>query len=152
MAIQPHSEFSSGYRLDVMKRDDPKQVLWANVRALMLKRYGTEHLTAFARDTGIGVATVTRLKECKTSTGIDILEAIAREFRLLPWQLMVPGFDPEMPPLILGDPAHQMRQLYDAVAAAARVTAVPAGTVTRNGRRIRDERREDRGPDARRTQ
>ena len=70
LASQPHSEGKKGYFAPV-KRPDPKNVLWANVSALMIKRYGRVHLSKFAEDVGIGLGTVLRMKEQGTSVGIE---------------------------------------------------------------------------------
>jgi transcriptional regulator with XRE-family HTH domain len=102
-----------------MKRDDPKNVLAVNVRALMVKRYGVVHIGKFRRDTGIGAATVSRILEATTSIGIDILEKIAFTFKLEPWQLLVPDFDADSLPLVLSDDSdHQLRQVIKAIHAA----------------------------------
>jgi transcriptional regulator with XRE-family HTH domain len=70
--------------------DTMKTVLWDNVRSLMVEKYGEENLNRLARDAKIGVASVARIKEQKTSVGLDILEAIAKFFKLSPFQLLIP--------------------------------------------------------------
>lgn len=71
--------------------DDPKLILWQNVQALMKSAYGAEALGRFAKDCGIGAATMTRIKKHKTSVGVDVLEQIGRHFNFKPWQLLAPN-------------------------------------------------------------
>lgn len=96
-----------------------KNVLWANVQALMRKHYGQDNLSQLARDCDIGLGTTTRIKQQKTSVGLDIVERIAERFGVQPWQLLVPGFDPDSPPTLLPVSA-QERQLYERLRAAVK--------------------------------
>ena len=75
-----------------------KAVLWTNVQALMRKHYGGENLSRLSRECDVGLGTSARIKRRQTSVGIDILARIAERFDLQPWQLLVPGFDPDNPP------------------------------------------------------
>lgn len=68
-----------------------KKMLWTNVQALMDRRYGGEALGRFARDCGLGQASMTRIKAQETAVGIDVIEKIAAGFRLEPWQVLAPG-------------------------------------------------------------
>lgn len=79
---------------------DSKKVLWAAVSALMRKHYGGENLTRLAKECKFGPGTSTRLKEQKTSVGVDVIDKIASKFGLQTWQLLVPGFDPEHIPTL----------------------------------------------------
>ena len=83
-----------------MVTPDLKGVLWANVLALMQKRYGRENLTRLARETGCGPGTASRIKARETSVGIDVLSQIAGAFEVQAWQLLVPGFDPDKLPTL----------------------------------------------------
>lgn len=96
-----------------------KNVLWANVQALMRKHYGQDNLSQLARDCDIGLGTTTRIKQQKTSVGLDIVERIAERFGVQPWQLLVPGFDPDSPPTLL-PVSSQERQLYERLRAAVK--------------------------------
>lgn len=78
---------------------DSKVVLWRNVSALMRKRWGGENLSRLARDAGIGPGSATRIKEMRTSVGLDVLEKVAACFDLDPWQLLVVDFDPDDLPI-----------------------------------------------------
>lgn len=82
---------------------DSKLILWENVQTLMTKRYGKKNLGKFATDCGIGAASMTRIKAAKTSVGVDTIEAIAREFKLQPWQILVDGLVADTPPALAGE-------------------------------------------------
>lgn len=64
-----------------MKTPDSKKVLWANVSALMLHHWKEINITRLAREAGIG-GSGSRIKEQKTSVGIEVLDKIAPLFRL----------------------------------------------------------------------
>ena len=68
-----------------------KQILWENVRALMVLKYGRENINRLAADAKIGIGSVQRIKEAKTSVGVDLVEAVADAFKVETWQLLAPG-------------------------------------------------------------
>ena len=78
---------------------DSKTVLWNNVSALMRKRWNCENLSKLAREAGIGPGSATRIKEQRTSVGLDVLEKVAACFDLEPWQLLVANLDPDDLPI-----------------------------------------------------
>lgn len=81
-----------------MAQDDSKAFLWAAVQALMNKHFGDENLNRLARVAKFGPGTASRLKAQATSVGLDTLDKLAQAFSVEPWQLLVPGFDPDAPP------------------------------------------------------
>jgi hypothetical protein len=91
---------------------DSKAVLWKSVSALMKKHYGKENLTQLAKDCKFGPGTSSRLKEQKTSVGLDVVDKIAEHFHVQSWQLLVQGFDPESHPT-LQPLSERERQLYE---------------------------------------
>ncbi len=93
--------------------------LWKSVRAIMVQRYGDENIARFAKDTGIGLATVGRIKEQKTSVGLAVMDKIASRFNVSSWQLLVPGFDPKNPPT-LQPVSERERALYLRIMTAAK--------------------------------
>lgn len=77
-----------------MKTRDTKVLLWQNVSALMTARYGKPNLTRLAADAKIGPGTASRIKQHETSVGLEVVEAIAKAFKVQPWQLLTPNFQP----------------------------------------------------------
>lgn len=104
---------------------DTKATLWQNVSALMREHYGKENLTRLAKDCCLGPATITRIKEQKTSVGLEVIEQIAARFHIDPWQLMVPGMDPKSPP-VLQPINDRERKLYESIMSAAKLIAADA--------------------------
>lgn len=101
---------------------DSNTTLWMNVRALMLKHYGKENLSRLAAECEIGLGTAGRIKEAKTSVGIEVMGKIATRFGLEAWQLLVPDFDPENPPTL--QPLNELeRKVYRRIVDAARSIA-----------------------------
>lgn len=72
-------------------KNDLRALLWENVSALMSHFYKEERLGQFARDTGIGAASMTRIKKMETAVGIDVVDKIARNCGLEPWQVLAPN-------------------------------------------------------------
>jgi hypothetical protein len=93
-------------------KPDLKRVLWDNLVALMCKHWGGENLTRLAREAECGPGTASRIKAQETSVGIDVLTKLAGPFDLQPWQLLVPGLDPEHPPT-LKPVTDEERQLFE---------------------------------------
>lgn len=104
------------------RRPDLKQVLWRNVRALMLLHYKKENMSRLAAEAKIGLGSVERIKKMETSVGMDILEAIARTFKLEAWQLLVHPFSPDHPPE-LAVMTQRERDLYARIREAAQLIA-----------------------------
>lgn len=75
---------------------DTKKALWENVLALMERDYLKENLTRLARDADIGGATAKRIKDARTSVGVDVIERIAKVFDVRPWQLLTPGLGADL--------------------------------------------------------
>lgn len=73
-----------------MQDRNTRRQLWENVSALMQAHYGGENLTRLAKEAKFGPGSATRLKEQNTSVGIDILDKLAKVFRIEPWQLLAP--------------------------------------------------------------
>jgi hypothetical protein len=83
------------YRLFGMA-DNAKKVLWENVRTLMLDAWGAENLNKLARDAHFGPATASRIKEQKTSVGVDVVEKVARLFKVPPAALLLPHAEKDL--------------------------------------------------------
>lgn len=117
MLLQPNSEGVSPYPRSTdygvgLSQVDSKRLLWKSVSALMRKHYGEENLTRLARECKIGPGSAARIKEQKTSVGLEIVDKIAKHFHLESWELLVPAFDPGNRPT-LQPVSEQERRLYE---------------------------------------
>lgn len=101
---------------------DTNATLWQNLESLMKKEWGDVNINRLARECGVGPASVQRIKDQNTSTGLKLLEKIADNFNLAVWQLLVPGFDPESPPALQPVSAVE-RRLYEKIMSAAQEIA-----------------------------
>lgn len=93
--------------------------MWARIQTLMSERWGAENQNRLAREAGIGVATVSRLKQADTSIGLDVLEKIASALGVEAWQLICPpeivgpdGAFQSLSPLAL-DLARSLDRIHD---------------------------------------
>lgn len=100
---------------------DPKLVLWTNVSALMLDRYGKINMQRLSKEAGVGIASIQRMRDENTSIGIDIVAKVASAFDLLPWQLLFPSLDPKNPPVLCI--TNEERNLYNRLRIAAQEVA-----------------------------
>jgi transcriptional regulator with XRE-family HTH domain len=64
------------------------QILWVNVTRLMVKKYGEENLSRFARESGIGVATIFRMKIQEGSPKLEMIDKMASVFGVPAWSLI----------------------------------------------------------------
>lgn len=97
----------------VAKQPSVHEILWENVRALMIHHNPDkiENLNWLARETGIGPGSASRIKSKQTAVGLDVLAKIARRFDLQPWHLLMPGLEPGNAPVaFLSD---DEKKLYD---------------------------------------
>lgn len=102
-----------------MHKIDTRQVLWANVEALMNHHWGGENLSRLAREAKIGPGSTTRMKQQATSVGLELVDKVAELFGLQTWQLLVPGLEPKSPPTLL-PMSEAERALYTRLIQAAR--------------------------------
>lgn len=85
---------------------ETKDILWQNVKTLMIDRYGKENLNKTVTESAktvykISLGSLQRIKKGDTATGIKILDKISGFFGLQTWQLLVPELDPTNPPVYL---------------------------------------------------
>jgi transcriptional regulator with XRE-family HTH domain len=85
----------------------------------MRKHWNEENLNRLARTAGIGPATAARLKEQRTSVGLEVLDKIADAFNVATWQLLVPGMDAESLPTLL-PMSEKEREFYNRMINAAK--------------------------------
>jgi transcriptional regulator with XRE-family HTH domain len=113
----PHTVATDGY-VKAMAQVDTKTVLWENLKALMLHHWQRESLSELHRRSGLGLASIDRIKKKQTSVGMDTLESLAEVFGLQAWHLLTPRLDPGNPPVIwLTETEHK---LYEGIREAAR--------------------------------
>lgn len=79
--------------------DMPRQVLAANLRALMNHREPPWGNRELARKAEIDPKTVARILDGSHAATIDTIAALGAVFELLPWQMLVPGLMPEDKPM-----------------------------------------------------
>ena len=93
-----------------------------NIKTLMLCTPALETQEKLSKKTGIGQATLSRTLNAATWPSSKIIEKIAKAFRIEPWQLLVPGFQPrssapgaEIPPneRVLLDQIAALRSVLD---------------------------------------
>lgn len=97
----PVSVWDDSYSGD-MPAIDPKAILWNNIVALMRHSYGKENINQLHKDSGVSLATITRIKQQETSVGVEIVGKVADAFGLEAWQLMVPNLQPDHAPVLEG--------------------------------------------------
>lgn len=66
----------------------------------MKHAYGKENLTRLARDCEMSPANATRIKEQRTSIGLEVIEKVAKAFHMKSWELLVPDLDPTNRPML----------------------------------------------------
>jgi|GEM_PF-5715651 len=93
-----------------------------NVRTLMAYTPALETQEKLSKKTGIGQATLSRTLNAATWPNAKLIEKVAKAFRVEPWQLLVPGFQPrstatdaEIPPneRVLLDQIAALRSVLD---------------------------------------
>lgn len=109
-----------------MHTQQTRTELWQRIQSLMIQHWGIESQNRLAREAGVGVATVARLKSADSSVGLDVLEKVADALGVQAWQLICPasvydigpsaGFSPMARDLAssldrIGDP-HRQRKAY----------------------------------------
>jgi len=65
-----------------------------NVRTLMAYTPALDTQEKLSKKTGIGQATLSRTLNANTWPNAKLIEKVAKAFRIEPWQLLVPGFQP----------------------------------------------------------
>lgn len=87
-------------------RPDIRAVLKENVERLAPTHPdGRINKNRLAGDTDIKLGGAQRVLSGTTNVGIDLVQKVARSYRLAPWQLLVPGLDPANPPELARPPA-----------------------------------------------
>lgn len=90
-----------------------KKILWANILALMNQRYGGENIYRFNKDSGVPLATLSRMKALNSSTRLDVLERIATKMNLEPWQLLQPNWPESVGHMEDDHPLNKWKGVFD---------------------------------------
>lgn len=109
-----------------MGQIDTNATLWQNLCSLMVRHWDEVNVNRLARECKVGPATIMRIKEQKTSVGLEVLEKLADHFGLAVWQLLVPGLDPHNPPA-LQPVSEAERKLYEQFKTIAKTIATELG-------------------------
>ena len=72
-----------------------RRVLQDNLNALMRAHSSLSTNTKVATKAMVGSGTISRLRNAEVAASTDMLDALATAFALQPWQLLLPGLDPE---------------------------------------------------------
>jgi transcriptional regulator with XRE-family HTH domain len=83
-----------------MNKNNAEQVLATNLNALMASDHSLNTVEKLAKRSGVGTGTIDRLRRAEASARLYTIVAIAVAFKIEPWQLLVPGFDPSNPPIL----------------------------------------------------
>jgi hypothetical protein len=69
----------------------PRDILSANLRALMRQHPDLNTLPKITARSGVSNGTLDRIRRAETACRIDELAKLARAFGVQPWQLLVPS-------------------------------------------------------------
>lgn len=75
-----------------------REIIAANLRKLMDKNRHSEG--DVHRKTGLSQSTIGRTLKGETATTVDTLDALAKAYGLLSWQMMIDGLDISNPPTL----------------------------------------------------
>lgn len=93
-----------------------KGAVWNAVERLMVSQWGRSNISRLARDSGIGLATISRLQaDHQTSIGLDKVEKLAAVFQVPAWHLLDPDFNPSAEKESLSLKAQELARAYDAI-------------------------------------
>jgi hypothetical protein len=99
-----------------MAKTPSKELLWENLKTLMLHHWQEINLNRLAREAKIGAASAMRIKESRTSVGLDIVDSVAGVFGLRAWQLLLPDLDPQnVPVTMVSDAEKRLYEKYNKV-------------------------------------
>lgn len=105
----------------------PRDILSANLRALMASRPDLDTLPKITARSGVSNGTLDRIRRAVVSTRVDELERLGKAFGVEPWELMRPHGHSKLSPLALLLATHLDRSAQDEAthtAAFAAATAV----------------------------
>jgi len=77
---------------------DVQAVLAANLAALMAITPELDSQVKLAKKARLNQTTVSRILSCRNACSVANLQKLAAAFKVAPWTLLIPGFDPRDPP------------------------------------------------------
>jgi transcriptional regulator with XRE-family HTH domain len=104
----------------------PRDILAANLRALMAARPDLDTLPKITARSGVTNGTLDRIRRAVVSTRVDELEKLGKAFGLEPWELLRPQGHAALSPLALQLAAHLDRHATDEASHAAAYAAATA--------------------------
>jgi transcriptional regulator with XRE-family HTH domain len=113
----------------------PRDILAANLRALMAARPDLDTLPKITARSGVSNGTLDRIRRAAVATRVDELARLAAAFGVEPWELLRPQGPATLSPLALVLAAHLDQASHDetshAAAFAAATAAIDAHSVRR---------------------
>lgn len=98
------------------------QVLSANLGRLMDDATPPITQVAVSKVSGLPQRTISRIKRGEVTPRLNSIDALAKAFGLLPWQLLVPDLEPSNPPFLRSANPDE-KALYERLLAAAKELA-----------------------------
>ena len=89
----------------------PRDILAANLKALMAARPDLDTLPKITAKSGVSNGVLDRMRRAAAAVRVDDLDPLARAFGLSAWQLLVPGLSPDNPPSVY-KPSEKEEALY----------------------------------------
>jgi hypothetical protein len=94
-----------------MPKKSANAVLWENIANAMIHHWHEINLYKLAKDAKIGTGGAARLKAQRSATRLSTIVKVAALWKLEPWQLLMPGFDPAKPPVAVL--SEEQQKLYE---------------------------------------
>jgi transcriptional regulator with XRE-family HTH domain len=88
------------------------KVLGTNIAALMAAHKELNSNPKLAKKTGLGTATLSRVRNGEVDANLDTLERLAKAFHIEAWQLLVPRMEPNNLPALQAISPEE-RRLYE---------------------------------------
>lgn len=116
------------YPFVMVQEENASMVLAANIKRLQDANPGLDSSTKLGKRAGIGQRTAARVMAGgQVSTGLDVIESIAKAFDLEVWQILVPNLDPSNLPVIC-NPNGREKAFYEKLMELAKTEFLSGGT------------------------
>ncbi len=107
----PNLDESHAYRQPMAT--DPRKVLWQNLATLMTSRWGEVNKRRLAREAEIGETTMKRIVAADDSIGLEVINRLARVFRVPVWCLLKAGAFGDQAEPHFSDTALDIAQMFE---------------------------------------